>query len=1287
MCPVLKKVHKWFAYLALVGLILGIIPVASNPRTASAQAAIPPVNLLGSIVVSDWTVASPRLIWLNYPACSTPPTPPTSAGVSPQATSDPVTINRISTTGSSIRTIYSRNDPRNPGVCNPYVLNSNIVADANYIYWVEGTALVRLSVNANPGEPPQLWGSVAFNSSNPVALAIANDHVLALQVSNCTRFCISGTGLELVSKADGSNIHTFVLFETGSSSPSFDGKYIYYKDADKNIRRTVPGNSQPTTIVASNGLPVGDYLPEGEITQCRTTATQIICTTTSYVFYIINNTIVRYNNVDGNYFTVYTPNPPNGQAAELYGLALGKTTLSSVTGGASLFFFEHRYTPSDNQFVVPATDLLFRTSRSGGTPDTLYVRDTDDKHPSVHLVSDQFSLYWAEQATNQPPTPKSSSTVRRLSANAEALPKVNLVATGLEITQGIQKSNNSVPLIQGRRTFVRFFVHADGTSVPAVKAQLILLVNGAIVGVLVPMNPNVGSKITVMPIPNKDDINQSFLFELPPDIVGAPNLRLRAVVNPFHIPEEPNYADNVSTAGPFTFQPSPQLIANMISFSYTYKGTNYSVNELRDIAQATSLVRRMFPLASTPGFYSSEPGESGLTGFRPLLRSIADDGIAGLLDYSVPADKTPQLCKYLLTFDTDGKTVKQDERNYCATDHVISTLNALRNENRLPDNPSYGFIPYPAGLSPRGRADGTGISAGPSDNPSTVAHELGHDEGRNHPFNGSKDDTNVCGNTLADGAYDRSYPYKDSLIGPGDGSVTGFDSGDTSFLSTNIPMALTSDTVGHDIMGYCGNRWISDYTYNGIYNFMVGKKLQAQAATQQIGGEGDWLNITGSISTGGNTQIIYLRRVSNVADTPARQPGAYSLHLLDNAGTLLADYPFTPNATHHGGGSQNFSLVVPFVAGTREVRLVTSAQLSANSAFICQFTPSEATTAQAPINVLVRQQVSSNPPVISDVALQNPPDPIAGPVMLAWNASDPDGDALSFDVLYSRDNGATFQPIHLHVTGNSLVLDTTTIGGGPTLFQVIASDGAQSAHANSDPVTLTAAPPRPRITNPGDGTRFEWEQLVNLSGEASDAQDGSIAGANLVWSDQHGTLGTGPVLPKTNLRVGNNVITLTATNSAGLSASTSITVLVSDDLTDPGPTFSVAPSAITFNVAPGTTQVVSTQLAIINAGGGTLSWTASSNAPWLTLSAASGDVPASLTVIADPSGFKEGQTATATLTLTAANAQPVSVPVTLSVGNTVSQPLPPGEIVPPDGGNPPSGGDSKTIVYLPVVAR
>jgi hypothetical protein len=276
---------------------------------------------------------------------------------------------------------------------------------------------------------------------------------------------------------------------------------------------------------------------------------------------------------------------------------------------------------------------------------------------------------------------------------------------------------------------------------------------------------------------------------------------------------------------------------------------------------------------------------------------------------------------------------------------------------------------------------------------------------------------------------------------------------------------------------------------------------------------------------------------------------------------------------------------------------------------------------------------------------------------LSWTASDPDGDPLLFDVLYSRDGGASFQPHHLNISTTSVPVDTSFLGGSDNaVLRVVANDGSQTAHADSAAFVMAAKPPQVHITSPTDGTKVHYGQLVNLSGEALDLQDGGVSGEDLVWTNQKGLLGTGSFLALTDLPVGVNWITLTATNTIGLSASASVTVTVDDDLNLPGPTLSVGPLQIGWHVAPGTAQPQTATLSVSNAGSGVLTYTVSSNAAWLTVNPTGGVAPATVVLAADPTGLPDGTLEKANVAVsgvgdTGGPTQVITVPVSLSVGN------------------------------------
>ena len=99
---------------------------------------------------------------------------------------------------------------------------------------------------------------------------------------------------------------------------------------------------------------------------------------------------------------------------------------------------------------------------------------------------------YAPLAERYPPYPGPTAT-------PTAVPRPDLIADKLEVTQAVQDLNNSVRLVQDKRTFVRFHVHSAGGN-HATSARLTAQRGGA-TQVLAPLNP--GGEIDVRPAPDR----------------------------------------------------------------------------------------------------------------------------------------------------------------------------------------------------------------------------------------------------------------------------------------------------------------------------------------------------------------------------------------------------------------------------------------------------------------------------------------------------------------------------------------------------------------------------------------------------------------------------------------------------------------------------------------------------------------------------------------------------------------------------------------------------------------
>jgi hypothetical protein len=243
----------------------------------------------------------------------------------------------------------------------------------------------------------------------------------------------------------------------------------------------------------------------------------------------------------------------------------------------------------------------------------------------------------------------------------------------------------------------------------------------------------------------------------------------------------------------------------------------------------------------------------------------------------------------------------------------------------------------------------------PSDARRVVAHELGHTWGQLHA---------PCGNPPP-ATVDPGYPYANGAIG-----VYGYDATSGTLKSPSLP----------DIMGYCPDPWVSDYTYQRVLTFR-----RSQAAASAVAAVVQpCLLVWGRIEDGRPV----LEPAFHIVTRPSLpvRPGPYSVEAVAADGTSLFRISFdaTPIADDPRAG-RLFAFAIP-LDQARAARLG-SVRLTAAGAQVAVMSQS---AAQLPRRA---------PP--ADVVAQRE----AGAVALKWNAAahpmimvrDPDsGEVLSF---------------------------------------------------------------------------------------------------------------------------------------------------------------------------------------------------------------------------------------------------------------------------------------------------
>ena len=393
-----------------------------------------------------------------------------------------------------------------------------------------------------------------------------------------------------------------------------------------------------------------------------------------------------------------------------------------------------------------------------------------------------------------------------------------------------------------------------------------------------------------------------------------------------------------------------------------------------------------------------------------------------------------------------------------------------------------------------------------------AGHELGHALGRYH--------AEFCG---AKGG--KPYPYPNGRIG---GPATA----PNRYLGWDVGRPRVYPGTWHDVMTYCSNRWISDFTYRGIYNELKKHNLAVQNVAS-VAQEQPLLLVTGLLDASMNSGEIdnFYRFSASISPDAPEPDGECRAQLLDASGAVLHEHTFTPRAGAASGEQESewlsFQLLLP-----------DSPQMS-RFVITCngQDVLSRSASAHAPTVTLISPNGGET---WGDT-----------PQTIRWQADDADGDVLTFLLQYSVDNGASWISLATDLTGDSYEVDPGLIPGSESvLFKVIASDGLLSASDVSDAaLTITPHAPIVRILTPKEGHWFTPEQTVVLEGEASDLEDKNLPDNAYHWiSDIDGDLGTGASLVVTRLSPGYHTITLTVTDSDDMHSSASVQVFVGETL-------------------------------------------------------------------------------------------------------------------------------------------
>ncbi len=301
----------------------------------------------------------------------------------------------------------------------------------------------------------------------------------------------------------------------------------------------------------------------------------------------------------------------------------------------------------------------------------------------------------------------------------------------------------------------------------------------------------------------------------------------------------------------------------------------------------------------------------------------------------------------------------------------------------------------------------------------TLTHELGHTLGLKDTYSGlfifngepnpRRSDATDAGNFVGDGNIDLIKRVK--------------------ALKASTPPYL-------DFMGGSStqdfNYWIDRVTWDYLYRskFGIGSQI-APATTQGVSASG-FIAISGFIDTTEAATLNTFLTLPQVPFVSEPQAGAYSLEFVNSSGTLLSAFQFDVEFFIYEVGEVSeapFSFYLPLPEGTFKVAMKKNGVEIASRTF------------------------SANPPVTQLISPTSG-ETIRGVKTIQWTASDPDGDRLTYDILYSAD-GQKQSVLAVNVEETSFAWDSRLWPSSSSAsITVIANDGINEGRAVADHLVI-----------------------------------------------------------------------------------------------------------------------------------------------------------------------------------------------------------------------------------------
>lgn len=396
---------------------------------------------------------------------------------------------------------------------------------------------------------------------------------------------------------------------------------------------------------------------------------------------------------------------------------------------------------------------------------------------------------------------------------------------------------------------------------------------------------------------------------------------------------------------------------------------------------------------------------------------------------------------------------------------------------------------------------------------STMAQEIGHSLGRGHAPGCNA------------GGPDPSYP---AYTHPKTGSIGEFGM-DTSTGTIFKP------SNSNDFMGYCGNRWVSPYTYRGLIGGIAGQPSPSPAAPstsaemadlgEDLRFEQEHLYLTFSVDCNGVVGLQSGFSLVGPANNSIGEPTNHSIELHDGQGNVLWAKRLVLEGAHqsHDDARTEYAEAIPMLEGAS--RLL----------FKCGHADGPTS-----IDIPKKAPTLSIKPLKLDACEEQ-----SGTLQLNWTSQCGKDEQVTSILRFTNDDGKTWQPFAVLENESKYGVDLDQLPGGKECrLQVMVSTTLRTTTAETDTFAVARTAAQAMISPVQQDETTRKSGVVELAGCAY-SPDGSAHEDDCRWnSSLDGDLGCGEILVANNLTPGEHIISLTAPDGMGGTTRAEYTVQV-----------------------------------------------------------------------------------------------------------------------------------------------